>query len=470
MKRSSANPALGIAARATLLLPLALCVGATLAAAQSSSSGSKSGSASGSSSGSSSSASSGSATPGAPFSIETEMFTYKAVEENGEMIACDIARYLYGGEVVEPPSGAHAPCAISGGNPGATPGVILVSSDSSLLSDFQIWRGDMATMNALEARAENACTLPPEAKSAGAAAGETRSEPVHIKARGLLSGAVSAVSAISPAASAAGAVMSLLSSNESVMPVVGTVENPALLNEVARQLRSLHVLVLAPEIYNPNALGAVDYTNSPYLRNLGSLFAEYDQCTKAKDADHGSSDSSGQNAQSAQNAQAGQGGAAGAVLTAMDSFLKTALGAALPATPANEATAQPSGAQTAPNIPQSHLVQALAADEVARQMGFSGDGSGGANSTWQHLLWLKALESGGSVNKTSNIFGGKVTFGGGAVDTYSLFLLNGELVCSGNVYNFQPPITTKELEKAFHSRPANTVHPYMLNSTCTDLQ
>lgn len=28
------------------------------------------------------------------FSIETEMFTYKAVEQNSEIIACDVARFL----------------------------------------------------------------------------------------------------------------------------------------------------------------------------------------------------------------------------------------------------------------------------------------------------------------------------------------------------------------------------------------
>src|ERR1035438_9953407 len=30
------------------------------------------------------------------FSIETEMLTYRALEPNGEAIACDIAAYLYG--------------------------------------------------------------------------------------------------------------------------------------------------------------------------------------------------------------------------------------------------------------------------------------------------------------------------------------------------------------------------------------
>src|ERR1700739_3849538 len=30
------------------------------------------------------------------FSIETEMLTYRALESNGEAIACDVAAYLYG--------------------------------------------------------------------------------------------------------------------------------------------------------------------------------------------------------------------------------------------------------------------------------------------------------------------------------------------------------------------------------------
>jgi hypothetical protein len=378
------------------------------------------------------------------------MFTYKAVEENGQIIACDIARYLYQGEVIDAPPGSHAPCAISGGSQ-STPGIILVSSDSTLLSDFQLWRTDMATMSSLETRADHVCVAP-EAKPEN---GQDANGAPHIKARGLLSGAAS-LSVPGQAASAAGQIMSLFSKTESVNSVVGTVENPALLNEVARQLRSLNVLVIVPELYNPNSLGGVDYANSPYLRSLETLFASYDKCQQVKIA---KSESGGESAKPAASADIDS------VLSGMDSFLKISLGAQSVSAPANPD--EPSGSQAAPNVPVSHLNAALSADEVARQIGFTGNGASGSNATWQHVLWLKALESGGSVNHHSSLFGSKVTFGGGAVDTFAVFRMNGQLVCSGNVYNFQPPVGTKGLEKAFRAPPTDDpAKPFMLHSSC----
>lgn len=437
-------------ARLTICLLGVTCLCCTLSPAQSKkSSKSSSSSSSSSSSGSTGAANTAGDTLSAdgPFSIETEMFTYKAVEENGQIIACDIARYLYQGEVTDAPPGSHAPCAISNGSAG-TPGIILISSDSTLLSDFQLWRADMATMSSLEARADKVCVAPAETK------GDNGQEPKPggIKARGLLSGAAS-LSVPGQAASAAGEIMSLFSKNQSVSSVVGTVENPALLNEVARQLRALNVLVLMPELYNPNSLGAVDYADSPYLSNLENFFGSYDKCEQAK--------KSGESSDSSKPAGATD---IDSVIAAMDSFLKT-LGAT-PTTPENS-TEQPAGAQTAPNVPVSHFASVLSADDVARQIGFTGNGAGGPNSTWQHVLWLKALESGGSVNHQSSLFGSRVSFGGGAVDTFAVFRMNGQLVCSGNVYNFQPPVKTKDLEKAFHARPADDpAKPFMLHSTC----
>jgi hypothetical protein len=58
------------------------------------------------------------------------------------------------------------------------------------------------------------------------------------------------------------------------------------------------------------------------------------------------------------------------------------------------------------------------------------------DSAPQHVLLIKALESGGSVNHSSNIFGSKLSYSGGSVGTYALFGLNGQVECSGNVYNY----------------------------------
>jgi hypothetical protein len=368
------------------------------------------------------------------------MFTYKAVEENSQVIACDIARYLFQGEVIDAPPGSHAPCAISNASQ-SNPGILIISSDSSLMSDFQLWRADMATMSALEARANNVC-VSAEAKNEN---GEPAPAPTqHIKSRGL-GGAISGLAQITPQGQAVGAALALFSSSQTVNSVVGTVENPALLNEVARQLRSLNVQVLVPELYNPGSLGPADYSNSPYLQNLENFNSAYEKCTKAK-------------AGYSENATEAAG--INNLLGSMDSFLKGVMSGPAPSgEDTSDATSSP-----------SHFAAIFTADEVAKQMGFTGTGASGASPTWQHVLWLKALESGGSVDRQSNLFGTKITFGGGAVDTYSVFRLNGQLVCSGNVFNFQSPVRTKDLQKTFRAMPIdNPAHPSMLRSTCAML-
>jgi hypothetical protein len=50
------------------------------------------------------------------------------------------------------PSDSHVPCTIKNAGQ-AAPGIVVLTSDSKLQSDFQTWCADMATMNDLEARA-----------------------------------------------------------------------------------------------------------------------------------------------------------------------------------------------------------------------------------------------------------------------------------------------------------------------------
>ena len=141
-----------VSVRTTISLLAALCLCCAMSSAQSAS-GSSPKSGSPSSSGQSSAAETAA---NSPFSIETEMFTYKAVEENSQVIACDIARYLFQSDVTEAPAGSHSPCLVS--NPSqSNPGIVIVSPDSTLISDFQLWRADMATMSALESRADAVC-------------------------------------------------------------------------------------------------------------------------------------------------------------------------------------------------------------------------------------------------------------------------------------------------------------------------
>jgi hypothetical protein len=379
------------------------------------------------------------------------MFTYKAVEANSKVIACDIAQYLYGGSLQSAGAGSHTPCAVQ--NSSGTPqGIILMSSGSTLLPDFQLWRSDMAMMNSLETRADQVCVAKPQnAPAAGGA------PPPAIGTRGLLGSILADATPAGAAASSAGQVLGMMASTQSVMSVVGTVQDPALMNEVARQLRALNVQVLVPEMYSPNSLGGADYSQSPYMNNLQKLFAAYDKCDKAK---------------SSYGPNSGESADITSISITIDAFLKSAFATSGPEVPGATKSETP-GANTAGSsqaASMSHFTAVLTADELAREMGFTGNGAGGANPTWQHVLWLQALESGGSVNKTSNLFGSKVTFGGGAVDTYSVFRLDGQVVCSGNVYNFQPPVKLADLQKTFQKGMGDdpTKSP-LLDTTCGTL-
>jgi hypothetical protein len=63
-----------------------------------------------------------------------------------------------------------------------------------------------------------------------------------------------------------------------------------------------------------------------------------------------------------------------------------------------------------------------------------------------HILLVTALESGGSVTRYSNILGTKVSYSGGSVGTYALFSVDGDLECSGNVYEYGGSIEGKDFE------------------------
>src|ERR1035441_8518434 len=94
------------------------------------------------------------------FSIETEMLTYRALESNGEAIACDIAAYLHNAHAnfKDPPPGMV--CNITGSDAPAGTGVIVFPFDRTVFADFLIWRSDMQTMAEFEKRGASACTAP----------------------------------------------------------------------------------------------------------------------------------------------------------------------------------------------------------------------------------------------------------------------------------------------------------------------
>jgi hypothetical protein len=72
------------------------------------------------------------------------------------------------------------------------------------------------------------------------------------------------------------------------------------------------------------------------------------------------------------------------------------------------------------------------------------------------MLSLKALESGGSILTGGNLFTGtRVHYSGGAVATYALFKLDGDLDCSGNVYDYGGYISPKNFRKEFRKPNIN---------------
>src|ERR1700683_3476994 len=342
------------------------------------------------------------------FSIETEMLTYKSLQANSEAVACDIARHLFGGEIGPPTE--SAPCTIrANADPGA--GIVIVSSDTTVFSDFQLWRADMASMIALENRANQFCPA-----TTAAPTPEGQMLPM------------------------AKEVLGLFASTESISPVTGTIHDQALMNGVARQLRSLRIAVLIPEIYSPYALGGADSANSPYLSNLAKIIAARSCLQGKKDAEP-----------KEQQAEAEE---IGSVITSIDQFVGSLNPPPAPAS-GGGAARTPATGSTPPESPAglaTHLASALTADGLARAIGVNLDGSASTGSLWQHILWLKALESGGSVAKPGNIFGPQTRLRGGAVTTYALYSFDGNLDCSGNVYDFEGSVLTKDFSKTFREQ------------------
>jgi hypothetical protein len=150
----------------------------------------------------------------------------------------------------------------------------------------------------------------------------------------------------------------------------------------------------------------------------------------------------------------------------IDEFLASL--SAAPAAPAKSApttsstttTATTPAATTAsPSTTPSRLESALNADGLAQRLGVDPQTGAIPATAPQHLLMVKALESGGSVNHSTNIFGTKMSFSGGSVGTYALFNLDGQLECSGNVYDYAGPIASKDFEQTPPRLQAQPRHP-----------
>jgi hypothetical protein len=459
------------------------------------------------------------------FSIETEMLTYRALESDSEAVACDVAGVITGTR----PDFAHPaddlPCTVPAA---ATPAiVVLLPFEKTELEDFAQWRAAMAEMKELQDKAET-LGCPRNANKSGTRAGNSTSTLESFLG----------ISPAGPPLALAASVLDLFKSQEAALSVSGNIQDLAFLNNVARQLKVLHIAVVTPSSYDPGNLSATDEATSPFLasreRTLltrGCLmtlkpvddqnaleikqaisdidgymatYAGYKPVSMATSSSTTSSGSNGSggadgstgsvvpagsgsnNKNSANQANGNTTGTPSALsATLIEDYMATFAGsqsaqASKPGSTTNSDTGGSSGprgtgtqpqpnAQTpfTPSSPgsvtsngssstsaESSINIILRADGLAQKLGFTFDHKAGEliePSAGHYVLMVKALESGGSVTGTSNIFGTRLRYSGGAVGTYALFDAAGELTCSGNVYDYGGSLAAKHFERDLHN-------------------
>ncbi|MDP9052561.1 MAG: hypothetical protein M3O31_17850 [Acidobacteriota bacterium] len=361
------------------------------------------------------------------FSIETEMLTYRALESNGEAIACDVAAYLYNTKTDFKNLPGGAICNV-GNSSAPNIGVIVLPFDRSAFADFQIWRSDMQTMAEFEARSAGACGERAPGRTRGATTGSSSSTAAAAASVGSVMGALTPAGAMLATGSG---ILGLFAHSQDSSPVGGTIEDQAFMDNVSRELRSVNVSVIMPTAYAPFALTSVDPTRSPFVTALDKLLHTRDCLLTTKPREDPD-------------------------IKNIEEFLNAISGTTTPAKPAAptssqaaaSGTAAPASATTAPAAPsQSHLNAVLTADGLAQRLGADPATGHIPDTSPHHILLVKALESGGSVSRSSSIFGTHMSYSGGSVGTYALFNLNGDLECSGNVYDYAGYMPAKDFQK-----------------------
>jgi hypothetical protein len=336
------------------------------------------------------------------------MLTYRALESDSEAVACDVAAHLNGvaANFTTPPPGLV--CDVKSGSAAAT--VVVLPFDRTELGDFQLWRADMLTISSLRRRA---AMLNCPAKSAGRGASSLD--------------AALALTPAGPPLAMAQDVLAMLATDEAASSTGGNIQDLTFADGVGRQLRALNVSVVMPSSYAPYSLGTVDEAKSPLLSAVNKLM-DARACLAAKD-DAKNKDSIAQTVQY------------------IDAFLATlSAGTATPAAPVATDSKKPAAAPAPPS--GSHLLAVLSADGLAQQLGVNPiTGALPGDRASVHILLLKALESGGTVAKKTNVLGGKIRYSGGAVGTYALFQVDGSLECSGNVYDYAGSVPAKDFAK-----------------------
>lgn len=394
-----------------VLLCAVLMLGATaFGASKKGSAQSSKGSSGSSSSSSSGGGAQGNASTANPegFAIESEMLTYTAMDSEATALTCGIGRNV---------GAADASCNPQAIN-GPPVGVVVVSGDSNALSEFQLWRTDISTMDMLTLRANHYC-----APGAGTRAATT------------LGGTIMSMF---PESQAAEFAASLLSQSAETKPLEGNILDRTLVNDVAGHLRSLGMDVVIPDDYMSYSLAAIDANHSPFLTKYVALIKARDcVAPAAKESGDAASSTSG-TGEADTHADADKR----AITAAIDAYSKSLTEPDVFDVP------KPSGGAPPEAQPPviSHLNAVLRADGLAQELdAASPDARSGANGVW-YVLSLKALESGGTLMKSGNgITGTKTSYSGGAVGTYALFHLNGNIACSGVFFNYEPPTLTSKI-------------------------
>jgi hypothetical protein len=368
------------------------------------------------------------------FSIESEMLTYRALESDSEAVACDVAAYLRGGSATftNPPAGSV--CTVTGGTENKA-GIIILPFDPEQLNDFRMWRADMLTMSELLARSQTFCPA---------------NQAIEVTPKG----AVPSILGATPVASALSLVqagLGLVSSQASITPVGGTIQDQAFMDGVARDLRSLSVPVLMPSTFLPNVLSPIDPAHSPFLQSLDKLYTAR-RCLLGKTSEN--DPAIAQLVEDIDSYLAAVTGSPAVKVASAPGSAPTSTSNSPPGAGASKPAGSDAGAQGPENGnaaaagSPSHLMSVLSADSLAQKLGVSPQtGLMPANGSPQHILLLEALESGGSVEKHSNILGTKIRYSGGSAGTYALFTMDGELECSGNVYEYGGLLPAKDFEK-----------------------
>ena len=115
----------------------------------------------------------------------------------------------------------------------------------------------------------------------------------------------------------------------------------------------------------------------------------------------------------------------------------------------------------------------LRADGLAQKLGFRFDGRTGdltqPASSSHYILMIQALESGGSVTGKTSVLGTALRYSGGAVGTYAIFSADGELACSGNVYNYVGSFKSKHFVDKLQEVKFDPRQQVVFHSNCPAL-